>query len=211
MWFKPNVGVWYTYIMIVTDTHEVATGHTPEQRQLIEISDSLQSFNYSLFGHGTPFDDPASFFESGMLVSPGFRLIETALKLDPDNIEIIDDWPHKKYSAQPSVVLLAIPNPDPEQGIPMEAINRYVFEPDNTAEKTRYHLPAKYVVGFYQSGTRSIELNPNFNLTDASYGEDIAEIDARQREVRTRPLYIAPTIEEPTPDRLTSDSTDQVW
>jgi hypothetical protein len=164
---------------------------TPESGQ--ELSDTLGSFGFSLWGHGTGVSDPTPFFEKGVLAHPTYRgeptLSELAIAITPPGEEqtntIADPdfmakrWPHSP-GLHPNVVLLAIPNPDPKNNVGAWQIMEHIIDPEAEV------VPPELVVGWYSPATNSVDLNPGFDLNTNSYSEQMDQITARVEEEKER-------------------------
>jgi hypothetical protein len=169
---------------------------TPESGQ--ELADTLGSFGFSLWGHGTLVSDPTPFFEKGVLSGNYSSLHEMAIPLTPSEEGISDTiadpdfmanrWPHRGDS-HPNVALLAVPNPDPEDNVYAAHVTRHVIDPENGT------IPPELVVGWYSPTTNNVELNPAFDLQEGSHGEQLGHIRARAAEAASRsgPLDLMPS------------------
>ena len=171
------------YTSYVMSIHEAsATSHTPEQQAVLEIGTLLNDHKFSLAGHGTAEVDPQSFFENGIRVSGGDGLTETAIPIGESNVHTIDDWPHKKWSPTPSIVLLAVPFAEPERGVYFSDIIDHSFRDFSDGRSSIRTYPNELIVGFYNPTIKEIIINPEFDID--SHDAFMAEIGERAQEYR---------------------------
>lgn len=148
---------------------------TPSQTEVVEIGDVLKEFNFSLQGHGTPADDPESFFQHGIETDSNPSLSRYTLPLDATNSALADDWPHKRDPSKPTnVVLVAIPNPDPKRHAYLSSVDKYVFDEDVK------RLDPRFILGFYDAAEQRVTLNPDFDLKADSYEQEISAVQQKQ-------------------------------
>lgn len=157
---------------------------TPESGR--ELSDALASFNFSLWGHGTPVREKEAFFKNGINIGDLYSGVYgditqvavplTATSTGGDGSKTIADmehmnhWPHRRGDDTPGVVLLAIPNPDIERQVYASRVLSGVMDHDQR------RVPPELVVGYYDPHSREVTLNPVFDLNASSYKQEIDTI-----------------------------------
>ncbi len=200
---------------------------TPESGQ--ELADTLGSFGFSLWGHGTGVPEPTLFFEKGVLANSSYRgepdISKMAISLNPydgkqaDTIAdpdfMANRWPHAP-GLHPNVVLLAIPDADPDNEVYAPQIMKHAIDPGTDA------IPPELVVGWYSPKTNNIDLNPAFDLHTDSHEEQLGHIRTRVAEASNQsgPLGLMPfeTPSEPSASDVVAslptapiDPDDAIW
>lgn len=149
---------------------------TQEQTHMLEIGDSLKATKFSLWGHGTPVELGEPFFQDGLHIENS-RITSTAIPLDSSNIQLIDDWPHRRYNDHANVVLLAVPDADPANGVTISTVDEYLLEQSDPKENKSVLAP-EYIVGFYSQG--NLTPNPGFDIAELDHAKTISSIIERK-------------------------------
>jgi len=199
-----------------------------EQRDLtpsyaLELTELLATQGYSVWGHGTPTHDPRSFFDEGVRAknshTQSYSTITNISKPVgvPKSGDVtgsladstyMHNWPHKRGVGAPRVVLLAIPNPSPEEHVYASQVEDHLIE-DGV-------LPARFVYGFYDPDTNMVTLNPDCQPNSHQRQQELARIKAAVDEIKSRPLPFdnVEPVQQPTnqPKPTAQDeATGDIW
>lgn len=198
---------------------------TPESGR--ELADVLKNFGFTLWGHGTPADEAQSFYDRGVDTRGYTGIDQVAVSLSPAdevededesdrsimNMDMMNDWPHKRGEGAPNVVLMAVPNPEPEEKVYF----RHVLE--GVIDKEIKAVDPRLVVGFYKPATGNVELNPAFDLNADSHSQWINTI--RERTPTPRSVFAHLDHDNPASESLPSvpkiepvelsDEEDEDW
>ena len=206
---------------------------TAETGQLLNTW--ITSRGCHLWGHGTPADDPGSFFDKGVITksdgisSPLEDINSFALPIgvygDPTesgqitNVDFMSDWPHKKYSSKPNVVILALPDAKPDEGIYIRDIMERLIDIDEGDNG----FPPDLVVGFFNSATKEVLMNPRLTLSDDILDRQYETVQQRAEKTRSKirsqltPLLGIPPPEPSSPpatnktDSVSADNLPDIW
>lgn len=205
----------------------------PEQFELnpesaIDLSQDLAEKGYSIWGHGTAHSDLARYFTEGIRTKHT-HFVDFALPLQPRpdgkpkgtiaDIEMMKHWPH---GGVPCVVLFAVPDPDPDNGVPASVMTEHILT--ENGEDTG--LPTQYVYGFYDSTTGLVTKNPHFQISPKDRMQLLLRIQAKIQDIKStagpgglmrdnqligESDNISPAPTAQPKDSATPDAAEDVW
>lgn len=153
-------------------------GHdsTIEQLEVLALNDALKDNHHTLWGHGTPsFNSADSFFREGIHQRKSSPFLgSTAIPICEENISVIDNWPHKPHNDDVNVVLLAIPDAAPHDGVLISDIDKHVIRYDSDSDA--FIFPPEDIVGMYDAQHKIMIPNPFFAINADSYSRKISTI-----------------------------------
>lgn len=191
----------------------------------MQLNDYIEAQGFYLRGHGTPVEDVEAFFDEGIITTDGYMTtyddlgnISIGISVtDPEhpdsgqqitNMEFMNDWPHKKYTKQPNVVLMAVPSGDPERHISGTVVNEYLL--DCFDEEA---FPPELIAGFYSPANGQIQMNPKFNINPDEREKFLQKIqELRADELSRFEDFDNPAYEYKHPiDLSDTDPSDDDW
>lgn len=158
----------------------------PQYREILTLSDTLQHNHHALWGHGTPsFNTADSFFQKGIQQRKSSPYLDsTAMPINRENIDVIDNWPHRPHSPDVNVVLLAVPNPDKDAGVTPRDILEHIMQ--HNLESDAVVFPSEDIAGMYDAQRKILIPNPFFTIDTESQNKKIRAIKEIQKTDRDR-------------------------
>lgn len=174
---------------------ELTPKPTPIERPLAEVLEDIELWKNTanvpvwVAGHGTPCDDPQSFFDYGVEMGSYDELANMTIPVETDDTEalkiLLDHWPHRDSA---HVVLLGAQRPQkPEKlGADHDVIKwlwmeGLIQQADNSKfnrEETNY-IPTEWVLGVYDRNSGNVTMNPHFS------GREVHAMDMENSSGRT--------------------------